>query len=211
MTKLEIDLPETEPCFEMLAGNGNAIRRNLLSRHLIILALILCCAPLLLASHAHAQKAEIDLSPRKKGGSSGLPMPRFVSLKADEVNVRKGPGWDHAVAWVFRRAGLPVEVIAESDVWRQVRDSEGATGWVIGSLLSGRRTVLVAPWQGKGKTIDLYASAAKSAQVNAKLAPGVLGDVQQCDGSWCRISAGDVSGYVGQELVWGAYPGEKIN
>jgi len=136
-----------------------------LNRYPIILALILCCAPLPLLSPALAQKAEIDLSPRKKGPSSGLPMPRFVSLKADEVNVRKGPGWDHAVAWIFRRAGLPVEVIAEFDVWRQVRDSEGATGWVIGSLLSGRRTVLVAPWQGKGKTIDLHGTAGKSAQV----------------------------------------------
>lgn len=182
-----------------------------MSRHSIILALILCCAPMLPCPPACAQKAETDLSSRKKGSSSGLPMPRFVSLKADEVNVRKGPGWDHAVAWVFRRAGLPVEVIAEFDVWRQVRDSEGATGWVIGSLLSGRRTVLVAPWQPQGKTIDLYGSAAKSAPVSAKLAPGVLGDVLQCDGAWCRISAGDVSGYVGQELVWGAYPGEKVN
>jgi SH3-like domain-containing protein len=182
-----------------------------LTRYPMILALILCLAPLPFASAALAQKAEIDLAPRKKGQSSGLPLPRFVSLKADEVNVRQGPGWDHAVAWVFRRAGLPVEIIAEFDVWRQVRDSEGATGWVIGSLLSGRRTVLIAPWQGKEQTIDLRGAAGKSAQVSAKLAPGVLGDVQGCDGAWCRIYAGDVSGYIGQELVWGAYPGEKIN
>jgi SH3-like domain-containing protein len=182
-----------------------------LNRNPIILALILCCAALAQSAPASAQKSEIDLSPRKKGQSSGLPTPRFVSLKADEVNVRKGPGWDHAVAWVFRRAGLPVEVIAEFDVWRQVRDSEGATGWVIGSLLSGRRTVLIAPWQGKEKIIDLYATTGKSAQVSAKLTPGVLGDVQTCDGAWCKISAGDVSGYIGQELLWGAYPGEKIN
>ena len=193
------------------ALSGMMLRRRPLNRYAITLALVVCCAPFLLLSSASAQKAEIDLSPRKKGPNSGLPMPRFVSLKADEVNVRKGPGWDHAVAWVFRRAGLPVEVIAEFDVWRQVRDSEGATGWVIGSLLSGRRTVLVAPWQGKDKTIDLQGTAAKSAQISAKLAPGVLGDVQQCDGAWCRIYAGDLSGYIGQELVWGAYPGEKIN
>jgi SH3-like domain-containing protein len=159
---------------------------------------------------AMAQKVELDLSSRKKGQSSGLPTPRFVSLKADEVNVRKGPGWDHAVSWVFRRAGLPVEVIAEYDVWRQVRDSEGASGWVLGSLLSGRRTVLVAPWEAKGRTLDLLQSAGKSSDVSAKLAPGVLGDVEQCDGSWCRIYAGGVSGYISQQIVWGAYPGEKI-
>ncbi len=98
---------------------------------------------------ALAQKAAVDLAARKAGPITGLPTPRFVSLKADEVNVRRGPGWDHAVAWVFHRAGLPVEVIAEFDVWREVRDSEGATGWVAGTLLSGRRTVLVAPWEDK--------------------------------------------------------------
>ncbi len=65
--------------------------------------------------------------------------------------------------------------------------------------------------RAKDKTIDLHGTAGKSAQVSAKLAPGVLGDVQGCDGAWCRIYAGDISGYIGQELVWGAYPGEKIN
>jgi SH3-like domain-containing protein len=157
-----------------------------------------------------AQKATLDLASRKPG-PSGLPLPRFVSLKADEVNVRRGPGWDHAVAWVFRRIGLPVEVIAEHDVWRQVRDSEGATGWVLGSLLSGRRTVLIAPWKTDKRTIDLYEEADKANSVKAKLAPGVLGDVQKCDGGWCRIEAGGVSGYITQDLLWGAYPGEAFN
>jgi SH3-like domain-containing protein len=159
---------------------------------------------------AAQQKPKLDLSARKTG-PSGLPLPRFVSLKADEVNVRRGPGWDHAVAWVFRRAGLPVEVIAEHDVWRQVRDSEGATGWVIGSLLSGRRTVLVAPWKTDKRTIDLYEAADRPNAVTAKLAPGVLGDVENCDGGWCRIETGGVSGYISQDLLWGAYPGEGIN
>jgi SH3-like domain-containing protein len=131
-------------------------------------------------------------------------------LKADEVNVRRGPGWDHAIAWVFRRAGLPVEVIAEYDVWRQVRDSEGATGWVLGSLLSGRRTVLVAPWQDKTKTVDMHGSASRSAPVNARLSPGVLGDVAGCDGAWCKVEVGGVSGYIAQDYVWGIYPKEKM-
>ena len=175
-----------------------------------------CLALLFAAGIAHglpplaAQKGGIDLAARK-AGPSGLPLPRFVSLKADEVNVRRGPGWDHAVAWVFRRIALPVEVIAEYDVWRQVRDSEGATGWVLGSLLSGRRTVLIAPWKTDKRTIDLYQAAEKSNDVLAKLAPGVLGDVEKCDGSWCRIQAGGVSGYVSQELLWGVYPGEALN
>jgi SH3-like domain-containing protein len=182
-----------------------------LSRIAIILAMALCCGSAPFAAPAHAQAPGIDLAARKKGPSTGLPTPRFVSLKADEVNVRKGPGWDHGVAWVFRRAGLPVEVIAEFDVWRQVRDSEGATGWVIGSLLSGRRTVLVAPWEAKTRTVELYESASKSSAIDARLAPGVLGDVSVCDGGWCRIKAGGVAGFISQEMVWGAYPGETIN
>lgn len=177
----------------------------------MILALAFWALSGALVQPASAQKPGIDLSARKKGPSSGLPTPRFVSLKADEVNVRKGPGWDHGVAWVFRRAGLPVEVIAEFDVWRQVRDSEGATGWVIGSLLSGRRTVLVAPWEAKTRSIELYESASKSSAIDARLSPGVLGDVSVCDGGWCRITAGGVAGYISQDMVWGAYPGETIN
>ena len=139
-------------------------------------------------------------------------MPQFVSLKADEVNVRKGPGWDHAVAWVFRRAGLPVEVIAEFDVWRQVRDSEGATGWVIGSLLSGRRTVLVAPWQGKDRTDR---PARNGRQIGAGQREALAGRAW----AMCRDATARGAGSMretfpaisAQELVWGAYPGEKIN
>ena len=181
-----------------------SFRWHFLSILLLTGALLYSVAPAL------AQSGTIDLSARKTG-QSGLPLPRFVSLKADEVNVRRGPGWDHAVAWVFRRIGLPVEVIAEYDVWRQVRDSEGATGWVLGSLLSGRRTVLIAPWKTDRRTIDLYEVAERTNAVRAKLAPGVLGDVEHCDGKWCRIDAGGLSGFISQDLVWGVYPGEAIN
>ncbi len=179
------------------------------NRFIILAFLLSCTAAHPVANVAAQQRASIDLAARKTG-PSGLPVPRFVSLKADEVNVRRGPGWDHAVAWVFRRAGLPVEVIAEFDVWRQIRDSEGSTGWVLGTLLSGRRTVLVAPWKTDKRTLNLYNAAKTSAEVRAKLAPNVLGDVEDCDGRWCQITAGSVSGYISQELVWGAYPGEKI-
>src|SRR6187401_2096362 len=77
------------------------------------------------------------------GSASGLPVPRYVSLKSDRVNVRAGPTKDHAVAWVFTRPGLPVEVTAEFENWRRIRDSEGAEGWVYHSLLSGKRTAVV--------------------------------------------------------------------
>ncbi len=182
-----------------------------MSRLAIALALILASMAAAPRAMAVAQKPVADLAARKPGTVTGLPVPRFVSLKADEVNVRRGPGWDHQVAWVFRRAGLPVEIIAEFDVWREVRDSEGASGWVLGTLLSGRRTVLVAPWEDKGHTIDLHQSASGSSGLSAKLSPGVLGDVYGCDGSWCHISASGITGYISQDSIWGVYPGEKVD
>jgi SH3-like domain-containing protein len=179
-------------------------------RKSIMLALLLGFAGLLPFVEASAQPPKVDLAARKNG-PSGLPLPRFVSLKADQVNVRKGPGWDHGVSWVFRRAGLPVEVISEFDVWRRIRDSEGAEGWVLGSLLSSRRTVLIAPWKTDRQPLDLRRTAAVRAELKARLVPGVLGDVDRCDGEWCQITTGNVSGFISQELVWGAYPGEKVN
>src|SRR3712207_8473270 len=80
------------------------------------------------------------------GKVTGLPVPRYVSLKTDRVNLREGPSKDHRTAWVFQRAGLPVEITAEYEVWRRIRDAGGTEGWVLHSLLSGRRTALVMPW-----------------------------------------------------------------
>ena len=89
------------------------------------------------------------------GTASGLPVPRFVSLKSDKVNVRAGPTKDHDVAWVYGRAALPVEVTAEFENWRRIRDWEGAEGWVYHSLLSGKRTALVAPSKNKDELLAL--------------------------------------------------------
>jgi SH3-like domain-containing protein len=143
-------------------------------------------------------------------GQSHLPVPRFVSLKSDQVNVRKGPSTDQAIVWVFARAGLPVEVIAESDNWRRVRDSEGADGWVFHSLLSGRRTVLIAPWSKDHESVPLYGRKSTGAQPVAELEPGVLGNVLSCDGDWCELSIDDYSGFVQQDKLWGVYRGEVI-
>jgi SH3-like domain-containing protein len=143
-------------------------------------------------------------------GKAALPVPRFVSLKSDKVNVRKGPSTDQSIVWVFSRAGLPVEVIAESDNWRRVRDSEGADGWVFHSLLSARRTVLVTPWSKDEERVPLYNSNSTSSRAVAELQSGVLGSVLTCDGEWCRVSVDDYSGYVQQEKLWGVYRGEEV-
>jgi SH3-like domain-containing protein len=144
------------------------------------------------------------------GSVSGLALPRFVSLKADKVNLRAGPTREHDVTWVFTRAGLPVEITAESENWRRIRDSEGTEGWVYHSLLSSRRTALVAPWSKKAETFPLHASGDGSARVTAQLQPGVLGSVKSCDKKWCRIFGDGFDGYIEQERLWGVYPDETV-
>jgi SH3-like domain-containing protein len=146
----------------------------------------------------------------ESAGKPSLPVPRFVSLKSDKVNVRKGPSTDQAIVWVFSRAGLPVEVIAESDNWRRVRDSEGADGWVFHSLLSARRTVLVMPWSKDEESVPLYSSKSTGSRPVAALQSGVLGNVMACDGEWCELSVDDYSGYVQQDRLWGVYRGEEV-
>lgn len=145
---------------------------------------------------------------------SGLPVPRFVSLKSDRVNLRNGPGTDYPTGWVYRRAGLPLEVIKEFETWRQVRDAEGATGWILQSFLSGRRTALVLPWERKEGTppplVPIMADDSVHANVVANVEAGVIADLHACDGRWCRVTVDQFSGYIEQKKLWGVYEGETF-
>ena len=143
------------------------------------------------------------------GPKSGLPVPRFVSLKPDRVNVRGGPTRDHEVTFVYTRAGLPVEVTAESDNWRRIRDWEGSEGWVYHSLLSGKRTALLAP-KDKTQLVPLYDNSDGDGAVVAQLQAGVQASVKRCTGVWCRIAGPRFDGWVRQEQLWGVYANEKI-
>ena len=146
------------------------------------------------------------------GTVTGLPIPRYVSLKTDQVNLREGPSKEHRTAWVFRRAGLPVEITAEFETWRRIRDAEGAEGWVLHSLLSGRRTALVVPWsKNREELITLQERADDRAQVVAKLNPNVLANVKSCAGSWCRVTVGEIEGFMKQDRLWGVYPNERVD
>ena len=160
------------------------------------------------AAAAQETTASVDIPVRM--GDSGLQLPRFVTLKADRVNVRRGPSNEHQVSWVFTRKGLPVEIVAEFEHWRRIRDSEGAEGWVYHSLLSGRRGVLVAPWSG-AKPLALLEDAATESSAVALLNAGVMADVDTCTGAWCRISIEGHDGWVDQEKLWGVYPGELVD
>lgn len=160
---------------------------------------------MLAAGPAVAAQAEAPL------GQTGLPVPRFVSLKSERVNVRSGPNRENQVDWVYTRTGLPVEIIGEYDNWRRIRDWEGSEGWVLHSLLSGKRTALV---HAVAKKVDDFVPIRSSADVNsavtARLQSGVLATVKRCDGHWCRIAGEGFEGWIEEERLYGVYPGEKV-
>lgn len=158
----------------------------------------------------HCQPAQAQATDK---GASGLPLPRFVSLKAARVNLRIGPSTDYAVSWLYLKAGLPVEIIQEYDNWRRIRDADGTEGWVSQSLLSGERTAVAAPWmraQGTDVFVNLRRDSMPTASIIAKLEPGVVLSLQECTGNWCRATVDGTSGWVSQAEIWGAYPGEAF-
>ncbi|ATP11775.1 SH3 domain-containing protein [Bartonella henselae] len=154
----------------------------------------------------HAQTLNQNLGP------SGLPLPRFASIKPTRVNVRVGPGSDYAIIFTYKKQGLPIEIIQEYDQWRKIRDAEGDEGWVYQSLLSGKRTAITIPWQkDKTKRLILRKSPADNAEVVAEVEPNVIGNIRHCNGYWCELNINNIRGWVYQSQLWGIYPDEKIN
>ena len=141
--------------------------------------------------------------------TSGLPVPRYVSLKSDHVNVRAGPTKDNDVAWIYTRSGLPVEITAEFENWRRVRDSEGSEGWVYHSLLSGRRTAVIT-MKTKDELAPLYESPDQSSAIAARLQAGVVAQVKRCTAGWCRVIGNGFDGWIEQQRLWGVYADEKV-
>ena len=139
------------------------------------------------------------------GSETKLPIPRFVSLRSNEVNLRTGPGTIYPVEWVFVRRGLPVEVIAEFDVWRRIRDWQGTMGWVHQSMLDGRRTARIT-----GADRELRSEPAEAGSIVVRLAPGVIGRLLECEASWCKIDAEGYRGWLKRDEFWGIYPDEKV-
>jgi SH3-like domain-containing protein len=160
---------------------------------------------------AGAGKTTASIAPEPANvGPSGLPLPRFVSLKAEKVNVRRGPNSDYPVSWVFQRKGLPVEIIAESENWRRIRDSEGAEGWILQNMLSGKRTAMVAPWR-RNETLPLHRGPAADTGLVARLSAGVVAEIEECGRDWCEVNAGGYEGFIAQSNLWGVYPGETVD
>lgn len=143
--------------------------------------------------------------------TSGLPLPRFVSLRAGEVNMRSGPGVQYPIDWVYKRKSLPVEVIAEFQTWRKVRDHQGTQGWVHQSMLSGQRTAIVL-----GRRRTLRAATDSASQALAELEPDVIVRLLTCPGKdddatgWCRVRAAGFEGWLRRVEVWGVRRDEVV-
>lgn len=156
----------------------------------VLAAVLACLAPAALA-----------------GEASGLPLPRFVSLRSDEVNLRAGPGQRYPIDWIYSRKDLPVEVIAEFEAWRKIRDWQGTEGWVHQSMLSGRRMMVVI-----GTQRTLRGGDSDSADTLALVDAGVLGRLLQCprNRDFCRVEINQIQGWFKRDEIWGVYKGEWI-
>ena len=164
-----------------------------------------------------------------KGSSTGLPLPRFASLRADAVNLRSGPGTRYPIQWVYKRRDLPVEIEREFDVWRLVQDSDGVKGWAHQATLVGTRSFVVladppapAPAAADAPAApgDAYRPGSRTlraeprpdAAVVAILKPGVIGRIRNCaaGSDWCRVSVRSYSGWLQRSAFWGTLPDEAI-
>lgn len=140
-----------------------------------------------------------------KGPVTSMPLPRFVTLKTNEGNARRGPGLSHRIDWVFTRAGMPLRLTAEFENWRRVEDADGLGGWVHYSLLSGVRSVLVAQ-----DMAEFHGRPDARSEVAFQAELGVIGRLLECGPQWCRVSVAGEKGWVQRGALWGVEPGEII-
>ncbi|MBM3487960.1 MAG: hypothetical protein FJX67_15235 [Alphaproteobacteria bacterium] len=168
------------------------------ARRVLSPRLLLAAAAALLVLAGPAVAAELK--------TSGLKLPRFVSLRSGEVNVRAGPGMRYPVNWVFVHRGMPVEVVAEFEAWRKIRDWQGTEGWVHQSMLSGKRAILVT-----GRQQPVRRQPAPNAAVVAEAEERAVGKLLRCTGPWCRVEIGGVRGWLARSQFWGVYADEVID
>lgn len=135
---------------------------------------------------------------QERGAVTNLPIPRFVSMKASEGNVRRGPSLTHRIDWVYKRRDMPLEVTAEHGHWRRVRDRDGAGGWVHYSLLSGVRTVIV-----EQDLLSLHRRPDPQSHVTARLEMGVIARLGECRPLWCELSVAGYDGWAPKSALWG--------
>ena len=132
-----------------------------------------------------------------------LPLPRFASLRSEEVNLRVGPGSEYPIEWVFRYEKMPIEIVREFGPWRKIRDFEGAEGWVHQSMLSGKRMALIT-----GCHVILRKNPDENAKGMACLKTHTSGKLLECQNQWCRIQIEKHKGWLLRTQIWGVYPTE---
>ena len=160
----------------------------------LVACLALSTALALGASSASAGEAE----PSEK-------LPRFVSLRSDQVNLRVGPGENYPIQWVLTRKEMPVEIVKEFEHWRMIHDWQGTEGWVHERMVTGKRTVVI-----KGGIRALRRQPDLAADVVARAEPGVCAHLIECRGAWCRVEAADITGWVQRIEIWGVYLDEAV-
>lgn len=173
----------------------------------LILLGVMLTAPVLGAP----ETAPPDAPPAKSSiAASGLPLPRFVSISSARVNLRVGPGRQFPIAWILHRRHLPVEVIAEFEHWRKIREPGGDAGWVHKTMLSGKRMAMVI---GNGKTGELIPAYEKAAPGKMALMAedGAIGEISACNGEWCAIKFEKAGGWMRRDTLWGVYPTEDFD
>lgn len=139
-------------------------------------------------------------------GKSGYPIPRYVSLAKDTVNVRTGPDGKYPILWVFKKTNLPVKVIAEYKDWRKIVDSEGASGWIWGPLLSSKRMALIITEQQA-----LLKNPTEDAPTALIAEAGVVGKINRCKEGWCELNINGFKGWLKQSFFWGTMDNELID
>ncbi len=157
--------------------------------------------------HAASEPAVKPPEDPAKGSVTGRPLPRFATLRADEVNFRAGPGRRYPIEWLYKRRGLPVEIEREFEVWRLVTAPDGAKGWVHEATLMGRRDFLVT-----GAERMLRDRPQETGRVVAVLKPGVIGRIRACEAGaeWCRVQVGTYRGWLRRSEFWGLLPNEAV-
>lgn len=170
---------------------GTGLMDTTLSRSMTVFFVLL-----LLAAPAFAEEED---------ASDKLPLPRFVSLKSAEVNMRVGPGTRYSISWVYKRENLPVEIIQEFDQWRQIKDSEGTTGWVHKQMLQGKRTAVVV-----GKVAVLRRAPDAAANPVLRAEPGVVGKLLSCEEKWCRVQISGRKAWIAKTSIFGVYKKEEF-
>lgn len=182
--------------------------RNVLSNIIKISSIVT-----ILSSTVHAEEH------MQRGQVTGLSIPRFVSLKSSESNLRKGPNVKYPIVWTFHQKGYPMEVIAEFENWRKLKDIDGEEGWVHTNLVTGIRNVMISnnkyqtpneDYEARNRELVLFRYPDEASYPMLRLELGVIAALKSCNIEWCKIKVSDTSGWVRKENLWGIYQQEII-